>query len=175
LYAPFIIRRHLFYIKIRVLLNFFRPSLISCQFDAAYVSTLRIIIAYICLALGTLVPYAKAANLLSASICVTIFFLILVKWIFQNSLLLSYTSKNRALIMGRIVTAPRRKGSSQLACAWLKCNNSLFSKANSIPVFCDHFSQIPYAASNRFLVFSNVLLIANKFVSFANFIIISCW
>jgi hypothetical protein len=175
LYAPLTICRHLFYTKVRILLNFFRPFLISCQLGAAYASTLRITIAYTYLALGTLVPYAKAANLLNASICVAIFLLTLAKWIFQNSLLLSYTSKNCALIMGRIITAPRRRSSLQSACAWLKCNNSLFSGANSIPVFYNHFSQVPHAASNRFLVFSNVLPIANKFVSFANPIIISCW
>jgi hypothetical protein len=156
------------------LLNFFRPSFISCQFGAAYASTLRITIAYTYFALGTLVPHAKAANLLNASICVAIFLLILAKWVFQNSLLLSYTPKNRALIMGRIIMAPRRRSNSQSACAWLKCNNSLFSGANSIPVFCDHFSQVPYAAFNRFFMFSNVLPTANKFVSFVNFIIISC-
>jgi hypothetical protein len=152
-----------------------RPFPISCQFGAAYASTLRIIIAYTCFALGTLVPYAEAANLLNASICVAIFLLILAKWVFQDSLLLSYTFKNHALIINRIVTALRRRSSSQSACAWLKCNNSLFSKANSIPVFCDHFSQILYAAFNRFLMFSNVLPIVNKFVLFANFILINCW
>jgi hypothetical protein len=157
------------------LLNFFRPPFISCQFGAAYASTLRITIAYTYLALGTLIPYAEAANLLNASICVAIFLLILAKWVFQDSLLLSHTPKNRASVMGRTITAPKRKGSSQLAYAWLKCNNSLFSGANSIPVFCNHFSQIPYAAFNKFLVFSNVLPIANKFVSSANPIIISCW
>jgi hypothetical protein len=157
------------------LLNFFRPSLISCQFGAAYASTLRIITAYICLALGTLVPYAEAANLLNASICVAIFLLILAKWVFQDSLLLSHISKNRALVINRIVTAPRRKGSSQSACAWLKCSNSLFSGANSIPVFYNHFSQIPYAAFNRFFVFSDVFPTVSKFVLFASFIIISCW
>jgi hypothetical protein len=76
--------------------------------------------------------------------------------------------------MGRTVTAPKRKGSSQSACAWLKCSNSLFSGANSIPVFYDHFSQVPYAAFNRFFVLSNVLPTANKFVSSANLIIINC-
>jgi hypothetical protein len=175
LYALFIICKHLFYIKIKILLNFFRFSFISCQLGAAYASTLRITIAYTCVALGTLVPHAKAANLLNASICVTTFPLILAKWVFQDSLLLSYTFKNRALIMDCIITAPKRRSSSQSACAWLKYNNLLFSKANSMPVFYDHFSQIPYAAFNKFLIFLNMLSIANTFVSFANFIIISCW
>jgi hypothetical protein len=166
---------HLFYIGGKALLNFFRPPPILCQLGAAYASMLRIIIAYTCFALGTLVFYAKAANLLNASICVAIFLLILAEWVFQNSLLLSHTSKNRALVMGRIITASRRRSSSQLACAWLKCNNSLFSEANSIPVFCNHFSQVPYAAFNRFLIFSNVFSIANKFISFANPIKIGCW
>jgi hypothetical protein len=174
LYAPLTIRRHLFYTKVRILLNFFRPPFISCQLGAIYANTLRITITYTCLALGTLVFYAKAANLLNASICVAIFLLIFAKWAFQDSLLLSYTPKNRALVMDRIITAPRRKSSSQSAFARLKCSNSLFSGANSIPVFCDHFSQIPYAAFNKFLVFLNMLLIANKFVLFANFIIINC-
>jgi hypothetical protein len=164
----------LFYTKIRVLLNFFRPFFISCQLGAAYASTLRITTAYICFALGTLVFYTEAANLLNASICVAIFLLILAKWVFQDSLLLNHIPKNRASIMGRIVTASRRKSSSQSACAWLKCNNSLFSGANSISVFCNHLSQIPYAAFNRFFVFSNVLPTANKFMSFANPIIINC-
>jgi hypothetical protein len=164
----------LFYIKTKVLLNFFRPFFISCQFGAAYANTLRITIAYTYFALGTLVPYAKAVNLLNASICVAIFLLILAKWAFQNSLLLSYTFKNRALIMGRIITAPKRKSSSQSACARLKCSNSLFSGANSIPVFYNHLSQIPHAAFNRFFVFSNMLPTANEFVLSANFVIISC-
>jgi hypothetical protein len=73
---------------------------------------LRITIAYTCLALGTLVVHAKAANLLNASICVAIFPLILAKWVFQDSLLLSYTTKNRALIMGCIITILWRKNSS---------------------------------------------------------------
>jgi hypothetical protein len=98
----------LFYIEVKVLLNFFRPFLISCQLGAAYASTLRITIAYIYFALNTLVPYAKAANLLNASICVAIFFLILAKFVFQNSLLLNYTFKNRASVMDRIVTAPKQ-------------------------------------------------------------------
>jgi hypothetical protein len=72
----------LFYTKVRILLNFFKPPPISCQLGAAYASTLRITIAYICFALGTLVPYAEAANLLNASICVAIFLLILAKWVF---------------------------------------------------------------------------------------------
>jgi hypothetical protein len=50
---------------------------------------LRIIIAYTYFALGTLVLYAEAANLLNASIWVAIFSLILAKWFFQDSLLLS--------------------------------------------------------------------------------------
>jgi hypothetical protein len=175
LYAPLIIRRHLFYTKVKALLNFFRPPFISCQFGAAYANTLRITTAYTCFALGTLIPYAKAANLLNASICVAIFLLIFAKWAFQDSLLLSYTFKNRASVMGRIITAPRRRSSSQLACARLKCSNSLFSEANFIPVFCNHFSQVPHAAFSRFFVFSNVLPTANKFVSSANPIIISCW
>jgi hypothetical protein len=104
----------LFYTKVRVLLNFFRLSLISCQLGAAYASTLRITIAYICLALGTLVPHAEAANLLNASICVAIFPLTLAKWVFQDSLLLSHTFKNRASIMGRTITAPKRKSSLHL-------------------------------------------------------------
>jgi hypothetical protein len=174
LYAPLTIRMHLFCIKIRALFNFFRPPFISCQLGAAYANTLRITIAYTCLALGTLISYAKAANLLNASICVAIFPLTLAKWVFQDSLLLSHTFKIRALVIGRIVTASRRKSSSQSACAWRKCNNSLFSGANSIPVFYNHFSQILYAASDRFFMFSNVLPIANKFVLFANPIIISC-
>jgi hypothetical protein len=103
----------LFYTKIKALFNFFRPPPISCQLGAAYASTLRITIAYTYLALGTLVPHAKMANLLNASICVAIFPLILAKWVFQDSLLLSHTSKNRALVMGRIITAPTRKSSSQ--------------------------------------------------------------
>jgi hypothetical protein len=40
---------------------------------------LRITIVYICRALNTLMLYAKAANLLNASICVAIFFLTLAK------------------------------------------------------------------------------------------------
>jgi hypothetical protein len=135
---------------------------------------LRITIAYTCFALGTLVLYAKAANLLNASICVAIFPLTLAEWAFQDSLLLSHTFKNRALVMDRIVTAPRRKSSSQSACAWLKCSNTLFLGANSIPVFYNHFSQIPYAAFNKFFVFSNVLPTANKFILFTNLIITNC-
>jgi hypothetical protein len=64
------------------LLNFFSPFFILCQFGVAYANTLRITIAYTCLALGTLVPYAKTANLLNASICVAIFPLTLAKWAF---------------------------------------------------------------------------------------------
>jgi hypothetical protein len=174
LYAPLIIRRHLFCTGVRVLLNFFRPSPISCQFGAAYANTLRITTAYTCFVLGTLVFYAEAANLLNASICVAIFPLTLAKWVLQDSLLLSHTLKNCASIMGCIVTASKRRSSSQSACAWLKCSNSLFSGANSIPVFCNHLSQILYAAFNKFLVFSNVLPTANKFVLFANPFITSC-
>jgi hypothetical protein len=174
LYAPLTIRRHLFCTGVKALLNPFSPSSMSCQLGAAYANTLRITTAYTCLALDTLVPYAKAANLLNASIWVTIFPLTLTKWFFQNSLLLSQTPKNLAFVIGCIITVPRRKSSLQAAFALLKCNSSLFSGANSMPVFWNHFSQIFHAASNKSLLASNVPLITSKFVSFANPIIINC-
>jgi hypothetical protein len=126
---------------------------------------LRIITAYICRVLGTLVPHAEAANLLSASIYIFIFDLIFAIWAFQLNLLFSHIFRNRASVIGRIIKAFNYNNSVYSARARLKCNSSFFSGANIMPVFSAYFVQIFHAFSNRLLFASKISPIAIKLVS----------
>jgi hypothetical protein len=118
-------------------------------------------------------PYAEAANLLNASICVAIFFLTLAKCDIQLSLWFSQISNNLVSWEGWISVSPSRSNSVVAASDLLKCSNSFFSGAKVIPVFWAHCWQIPQTAFNSLLFASIVLFIANRFVLSANPIIIS--
>jgi hypothetical protein len=134
---------------------------------------LRITTAYTCRALNTLMPYAKTASLLNASICVAIFFLILAKCDVQLSLWFSQISNNLVSWEGWISVSPNRNDSVVAAFDLLKCSNSFFSGAKVISVFWAHCWQTPQAASNSLLFALIVLFTANRFVSSANPTIIS--